>query len=270
MNNSIQVWEYENTELLLRQELVTPELSKPQRAILESLGVFQFLTAEQLTRYLYSPASRTYVQKHLLELTKNRYLTTLTPPKQTRFGSAPFVYTLARRGRSFLQSEGQVLDARFRPSEVKARRGGPLQHTLAVNEVLLQAFLLERETEGLSVQDFVTAREWNRQPLRVEVPTGTGGNGDKVVSLSPDLWLNISMGGFEYRLCIDVNLTPVEQKRWRRKVASYLHCLPSYKARFGSEGITVVVIVATASDFPKSRRAATSLPELQDPKDVRR
>ena len=61
------------------------------------------------------------------------------------------------------------------------------------------------------------------------------------------------MGGYEYRLCIEVNLTPVEQKRWRQKVRSYFYCLPAYKARFDTDAIVVAVMVASPIDFPRRR-----------------
>lgn len=243
--DSIEVWEYEKREQL---SIVAHDLTKPERDILETLSIYSILTAEQITRMLYSPASHAYAQKHLRTLVKKGYLTQILPPKQTRFGSTPFVYILTSLSRNYLSSIGLGIAPRFRPSEERKRRGGPLLHSLAVNEVLLNAHLLMRENPEIELLDFVTEREFSRDPLRVEVP-----GDEKTVSLSPDLWLHMRKEKLHYCICVEVNLTPVEQKRWRQKVRTYCSCLPSYKARFGIEAMQVAVMVASPIDFPIRR-----------------
>src|SRR4051812_23982633 len=57
-------------------------IGKPRRAILKALSAYYYLTAEQLTRLLFSPTSYTYVNKHLQFLIKNQLVEWLVPAKQ--------------------------------------------------------------------------------------------------------------------------------------------------------------------------------------------
>jgi hypothetical protein len=79
--DTIQLWENEKEDVMTQ---VAEELSKPERDILETLSPFNFLTAEQLTRLLYSPASHAYVQHHLRSLVQKRFLTDVqaNPPRE--------------------------------------------------------------------------------------------------------------------------------------------------------------------------------------------
>src|SRR5215208_3807318 len=247
--STIHVWEYEKRQEL---SLVVHDLTKPERDILETLSPYSMLTAEQITRLLYSPASHAYAQRHLRSLVKKGYLEQILPPKQTRFGSTPYVYIMTARSRNYLASIGEAIPPRFRPSEERKRRGGPLLHSLAVNEVLLNAHLLTKTYRDIEFLEFVTERDFTRDPLRVEIPKE-----DRTVSLSPDLWLHFRQKKVHDCICVEVNLTPVEQKRWRQKVKSYYYALPSYRARFGMDAIVVAVMVASSLDFPLKRAGAT-------------
>src|SRR5215204_263733 len=151
--STIQVWEYEKRQ---EMSLVAHDLTKPERDILQALAIYSMLTAEQITRMLYSPASHAYAQRHLRSLVKKGYLEQILPPKQTRFGSTPFVYIMTSLSRNYLASIGETLPPRFRPSDERRRRGGPLLHSIAVNEVLLNAHLLAKEKEDTELLEFVT------------------------------------------------------------------------------------------------------------------
>jgi hypothetical protein len=242
-----------------KKTVPTFDLGKPKRVILEALSVFHCLTAEQLTRYLYRSSSHAYVQRHLRELVKANHLQTIVPPKQIRYGTVPFVYALTTRARNYLIGSGIPVKARFWPSDDVRRRGGPLLHTLAVNEVLLKAKLLQEDAPGLALEGFVHERDFARNPLKVEMSED---GQEKTVSLSPDLWLAIKAGNYEFSFCVEVNLTPVEQKRWRRRVRAYLHCLPSYKKRFGTEVITVPTVIESSVNFPKTQRNVQTPEEI--------
>ncbi len=71
------------------QELAVPEgdIGKPGLAVLESLSVFYCLTAEQLTRLLYSKGSDAFVRRHLGLLKKHSSLRTCC--QKNRFALAP-------------------------------------------------------------------------------------------------------------------------------------------------------------------------------------
>jgi hypothetical protein len=76
---------------------------------------------------------------------KDRYVEYLPLPKPAdyyRFGSAPYLYTLGRKGHKFLKKRGFDTD-RYRAVSNSMKEDVPLRHRLAVNEFLLKALQLE-------------------------------------------------------------------------------------------------------------------------------
>jgi hypothetical protein len=122
------------------QELIVPPdaIGKPGLAILESLSIFYCLTAEQLTRMLYSKGSVTYVRDNLRQLKKAELTEEMVPKKQVRFGTAPLVYRLSGAGRLELKKQGYPISTRYRAIEERLHKGDPLTHTLAVNDFLIR------------------------------------------------------------------------------------------------------------------------------------
>jgi hypothetical protein len=162
------------------------ELSKPQRESIEALGVFHHATADLLLRKLgLSEKSERYLQKELQKLhsanSRDSFVDILVPPKQARFGSRPYVYTLGRQGVSYLRKRGFPI-GRYRSDEL--HEGLPLLHRLAVNEFLLKAQLLETEVSGITLKHYEHEKSLNAKPVIVPVP-----GREKPVRLSPDLWL---------------------------------------------------------------------------------
>jgi Replication-relaxation len=163
----------------------------------------------------------------------------LTRLKQVR-GAVPLVYGLSKRSKDYLVSQEEPVLMRHSLTDRTAR-----PHILAVNEVLVNARKLQREIPWLGYLDYYTEAQLFTEPLEVWVPPGV------TYKLSPDLWLDFKGKPFgEYTFCVEVNLTKVTQKRWRRKVEAYLNCVRAYKERFGTSVIQVLVIVATRDNFP--------------------
>jgi hypothetical protein len=256
---TIQVFEHTKEVELTRVMAVT--LGKAQRDILQALSVFPYFTSEQLSRYL--ELNLRYIQDNLKTLTDAKFILPLTPTKQLRVGSLPYVYTLAAKGRKYVASEGledaletrtdtngEEYKTRFRPSEER-KKTFTLLHSIAVSEVLLKAKLLTREEPSIALTGYVKERGFEVSPLRVTVSKG---GRERVVSLSPDLWLDFELDEYRYCFLIEVNLTPVEQKRWRHKVASYLASLAEYKRRFETDILVVVTFIESPVNFPKGKR----------------
>jgi hypothetical protein len=212
-------------------------IGRPEGRILEAVNLFGQLTAEQLSRHL--DYSFRYTQDKCKGLADGKYLQRLTLPKRTQTGSVPYVYTVARKGRRHLTDEGIAVKMRYRPSEQQARL-----HTLAANEVLLQVMKLTNENPSLSLVRYITDREFHHEPIKVSLP---GRYGPETVSLIPDLWLHLRHRSldntYSYFFCIEVNLTPVEQKRWRRKVSMYLNCKKGYTQRVGVDLFHAVTFI---------------------------
>jgi hypothetical protein len=235
------------------------DIGRPEIRILESVNLFGQLTAEQLSRHL--SYSFRYTQSKCKDLTDKKYLMRLTLPKRTQAGSVPYVYTLARCGRQYLGSQDEdfppSVKKRYRPSEEQARL-----HSLSVNEVLLQ-FIKETETDpDLSLVRYIPEPEFVREPIKVSIPDRSG---TQTVSLIPDLWLHVRQMIDDTPIancfCVEVNLTPVEQKRWRRKVSMYLNCDAGYIKRIGVQWLQVLTIVNSPGTV--LRRGAGTLSEKE-------
>src|SRR5918999_4879248 len=86
--------------------------------------------------------------------------------------SLPLIYTLTGKGRTtasvYLE---QPQRKRFRPSEVQDKVNNPyfMQHTLAVNDVLIGAKLLSHTVPGIVLNRLITEPELKRK-IYVEIP----------------------------------------------------------------------------------------------------
>src|SRR5688572_13986374 len=90
-------------------------LGTQDESILRCLARYHYLLARQICRLLYSPSSITYVQTKLKRLADAGYCQRVWMPKPGRYGSAPAVYTLARRGINYLRAAGVPIHGRYHP-----------------------------------------------------------------------------------------------------------------------------------------------------------
>jgi hypothetical protein len=259
--------------LPLESEVVPPleeiavagsDIGRPEERILVAINLFDQLTAEQLSRHL--SYSFRYTQNICKALADKKYLQRLTLPKRTQGGGVPYVYTLARKGRQYLTSQdadlGAKVKSRYRPSEVRARL-----HTLATNETLLQVMQAADSDPNLSLERFIPEIEFLNEPIKVTIPQRSISD---TVSLIPDLWIQlrqqVGSKAYTYCFCIEVNLTSLEQKRWRRKVSMYLNCSEGYKKRVGIDVLQILTIINSQTTVLRRGAGAYKDGDLQDRK----
>jgi len=178
-----------------------------------ALGRYSYLTARQCTTLLFSPGSLTHVQATLKGLAEGEYAQRLFLPRPTPHGRAPAVYTLARRGRSYLAAAGVDVSVRLRPAEEAGRSYLHLGHTLAVGDLLIALEVLCRRVPGVIPDGWAD--------VRVAMPDGID------------------------RQCIAFELDrgTHEQRAYRRKVAAILDAAAGpYQALFGTDLLTVAVV----------------------------
>jgi hypothetical protein len=135
--------------------------------IIIALSEFDYLTAHQLTRLLYSPSSLKYVQE-LLKALMDALLVTFVGGKAVNL---PRVYTLSGTGRHYAASLGAPKTRRFRPSEEAEKGRNPyfLKHTIAVGDVLISARLLSQTHPAITLTRLLTERQLRRR-IYVELP----------------------------------------------------------------------------------------------------
>jgi Replication-relaxation len=186
-------------------------LNKPRIRILSEMPVYHELTAEQLTRIL--GYSYRYMQDECKELTSLNMLQSVPvekKPRDARVGNLPYVYVLGSAGRQYLLSEGgHVVWPRWRPEEERERAG--YLHTLALNDVLINARTLQKEHPGFVLENFVHERVFRSKPIRVTTPERA-----RPENLRPDLWLDMRDYNTHtrYVYSVEVNLTHLDRKRF--------------------------------------------------------
>ena len=213
-------------------------------SVLRAAFRYYYLSSRQVCRLLYSPGSLTYVQTKLKQLTDSGLLQRIWLPRLSPHGSAPSVYTLARKGLNYLASVGIDIDRRrYRPSEQREFTYLFLGHTLAVNDVLISAELLCRARPEFRLAQMLHERDLKRRPVRAEDDDG------RAIAVVPDGWLDLRVNG-AYQVCLALELDrgTEEQKVWRRKVRGLLaYANGPYQDAFQTRSLTIAV-VATSGD----------------------
>ena len=170
-------------------------ITEADRSILLALGRFHYLTAAQANRLLYPNLNddHRYMQRRLKRLVDNEYVLRLRALPMPRYGQAPHVFTLGRKGRTYLQQLGFPVEPYFRPSEERrATENSPfMTHRLAAIDVMIAADLLCAENASITCPSMLSERELKRNALRVQVPSVAGGQ-ERDVAVIPDAWFQLS------------------------------------------------------------------------------
>jgi hypothetical protein len=215
----------------------TYTLTQRDEQIIQALNRFFYLTTEQVTRLFYKKGSHTSVYGILSRLATNGYTA------QQRYAvlgkGERLVNSLDRQGRSHLAKLGFDIPTRLRKSE---KPTSPLfyGHTLAVNDFLIAAELLARDTEVIALESFVHELTFKREPIRVPR------DGGKLLNVAPDGWLDFTItdrsGRGQACVLYECDRGTEEQTFWRAKVAGLLLATRgAYQERFGTQSLTIAV-----------------------------
>lgn len=77
-------------------------ISRSDEEIIRAHAHYHYLSLKQTTRLLYSPGSFTYVAECTKRLIDKGFLVRLFMPRVGRFGNAPTITTLSRKGHQYL------------------------------------------------------------------------------------------------------------------------------------------------------------------------
>ncbi len=213
-------------------------LGRPHRHLLEAIACLPYLSASQLAQLLFSRGSLTYVRACLAELYHAGFVVRVLQPTTAPHGSAPILYTLDRRGMSYLRAAGFAAGARFRPSEDRSRQGLFLRHTVATNDLLVLLLKLLPQDPSVRLVTLLTERQLKRRPLRVADASG-------VLTVIPDAWAALRSGQTQACLAFEVDCGTTERKRFQRKIRALVYATRgAYQAAFKTESLTVAVVVA--------------------------
>jgi len=209
--------------------------------ILVALLTYDVLSATQVCRLLYSPASLSWVQARLKRLRDLGYVEAIFLPRPSRLGSAPLLYVLGSKALARLRSQGFDVPTRHRPSE-QQRSYYFLRHAMAVNDVLISLEMLGRRTD-VEICERRNERAMKRNPSYV------ADSPNRRVAVIPDAWVSLVLGGaYEMSVAFEVDRGTEEQKKWRRKVRALVAWSKGpYQDTFGTPSLTIAV-VATAGE----------------------
>jgi hypothetical protein len=159
-------------------------------------------------------------------------------PRNTQHGSGPSVYTLARKGRNYLLALGIDVPARYRPGEENDHSYLFMSHTIALNDFLIAAELLARQSPALSIESMLHDRTLKQKPMYVPDEEG------RKLAVVMDGWLNLRLPNTQHMcLGLEIDMGTVEQKKWRRKARSLVACTHGqYQEAFGTSSLTVAVL----------------------------
>ncbi len=225
----------------VQQHLPLFVLGPADDAILQALFRYHYLTSQRICRLLYSKGSGSLVRSRMKRLVDAEYCIPVFLPSRVRGGSAPTVYTLARKGLNYLRDQDIDVHKRFRLIEKREVSYLFLTHTLAVNDFLMGAELLARQTPAVVVHELRHELDLKRQPLKVKLADGTQD------SYTADGWLDFHLTtttGRE-RVCIALELDRGSENvsKWRHKVRKILAASKGpYQELFGTAALTVAVV----------------------------
>jgi Replication-relaxation len=225
----------------------TYAITEADRSILLALGRFHYLTAAQANRLLYPNLNdeHRYVQRRLKRLVDNDYALRLRALPMPRYGQAPHVFTLGRRGRIYLQHLGFPIEPYFRPSEERrATENSPfMTHRLAAIDVMIAADRLCAQNPSITCPRMLSERELKRNALRVQVPS-LAGEQVRDVAVIPDAWFQLALGRTSpYSIAVELDRGTEDQKVWRGKIAAYVAWAEGpYMEAFETDNVTVAVV----------------------------
>jgi hypothetical protein len=160
---------------------LTPAL---ERILVEAFYPFHFLTADQVTRLLYSPGSQKGVQAHLKRLADASYLDRF--PLPTGYHLQPYIYFLGSKGNKYIHDiRGLEIVTLPKLSVLQTRSHTFLMHLLEINNVLITATLLERCNPAVFLQSFEHDVTLKKEPF---IATTTQG---KKIEVVPDAVLDV-------------------------------------------------------------------------------
>lgn len=205
---------------------------KPHQDVLAMVGRYHYVTAMQVSRLLYSPTYKTYASKLLMELTEAGYLANVNwIPKGRSAGRPPYVWSLRPRGYRALEDMGIEVAMRMRYKLERSQYF--MAHTETINDTLIAAELLARDSDNVELTGFLHEEALKRERLN---PT-------------PDGWTRYQIGDESGAILWEIDRGTEDRTKWQQKMIAYWDFLEgdesAYNALGGDESVQVAIVVRT-------------------------
>lgn len=232
-----------------------------EKTILLALDDYgEYLTVKQVQQYLeYSPSVINYVRQLLSTLETKGYLLHTFLSRNSQAGRSPSVFTPSATGYKYLEELGREIPLRFRPSEAKEVSQDFLEHTLAVNDFLIAAHLLEKQAPVYPLLEFRHDRKLKQHPVLVTVQ-------GKTVGVTLDSWLKFQLPTLTGNQA-DIQAIGLELDRGTRDVTSFKRKLRHllafingpYQQHFHTQNITIAFAARHKTPALSQRRVTLML-----------
>jgi hypothetical protein len=216
--------------------------------MLQALASYWHLTAKQIAKLLYGN-SENFVSQRLAEFCHGGLLARQELSVPRLKGNRPYVYRLDTKGRRYLEAIGFELPPRSHHSPQTPYAFQGLDHTLCVNDFLIDLELLCREHRELQIARWIHERSFARDYDRVEVQVGDGPV--QKIPVCPDAWIDLRAITGRCCLSLEVDMGTHGRGSWQEKIRGLVAWMHGrYEERFGTKNLTIVVV---AIPGPKRR-----------------
>src|SRR5688572_10249511 len=198
--------------------------------ILVALKDYHFLTVDQIM-LLTGRTSLRSAQRRLKELADAGFVVKHDRRSSNVLQPLRAAWSLTWKSKAYLEGADMVVLPPRRP------RPYILDHTLALNDVLIRGYVLERTTAGVQLL------EWHHdRDLRAWRP---------VLSVIPDGLLHFAVttpsGRHGFPVLLEVDMGTMDRRRWQEKVKRYLQFFTGeFQTVFHTDAATVAVVVSDA------------------------
>jgi|SRR5579871_1011507 len=237
--------------------------------ILCLINQLDVLLARQVQGFLYGEKQLPKVRLRLKKLSDTGYLYRLAYTYRRAAetykpgGSSPALYTLSGKGWSYLRSLGYAVPRRLNATEKRARKQLPLEHTVALNDLILLLTKLARTYPQIQIARLEHESSLKRNPVAVTFE----GRRQLVI---PDAWIDLryphpEQAGSRERacFCIEVDRGTMHENSFKEKIRlSVPWSYHPYTERFGTE-LCQILWVTTASAQRRDELLRWCAEELQ-------
>jgi hypothetical protein len=234
---------------------IAPEkgLSKRQEEILQSIHQLRYITAWDITRLYYTQTSINHVREILSLLSgkkdyeERQYLYRFPLPN-TRIGNTEKIYTLGSQGRSYLQSQGMLVDWYFRPYKVAGMTYQNCLHALTLTRFLVAAQVFVKQHPEWELSTMRTEYELKKELAEEHAKkhaasitlTPDNGKAEEKIMVIPDAWLEFhhttGNKGSWRPVFLEIDRGSEQQKYFKRQIRARALFLANggYKKLFGT------------------------------------
>ena len=131
-------------------------MNRPQHLILQAVGRFQYLSNDQLRRFVYGSSVLKYVQQATSDLVKEQLLQPLYLPTLSPHGRPRTFYALTEQGYKALDDRTLPPPPRFKNKLEPFRHGLFLLHFEGSSDLMILAHDFPRRDPRFSIPRFLT------------------------------------------------------------------------------------------------------------------